>query len=103
MYETKFSVKGNGEFPHDMLRFDECFPVSSSDAAGIESPYLERNDIYDAYDFNEPWNGPNNSKLAEISVGIFQCPLDANVRGTPYTNYVAVVGTGTVWNRIGVV
>src|SRR5438105_1376638 len=28
-------------------------------------PYLERNDLYQQYDFNEPWNGPHNSRLAE--------------------------------------
>ena len=26
-------------------------------------PYLDRSDLYKAYDFTEPWDGPNNRKL----------------------------------------
>jgi Protein of unknown function (DUF1559) len=59
-------------------------------------PYLEENAIYQQYDFNEPWDGPNNSSLA------------ASVRRPSYlkcrkstqpaaTSYVAVVGPQTMW------
>lgn len=27
-------------------------------------PYLEQEALYDQYDFSEPWDGPNNRKLA---------------------------------------
>ena len=27
-------------------------------------PYLDRDDLYKAYNFTEPWDGPNNKKLA---------------------------------------
>ena len=59
-------------------------------------PDIERNDIYDMYDFSEPWDGPNNRKLAEVQLGFFSCPSDGQA---PYTDtsYVAVVGPGTTW------
>lgn len=30
-FETDFLVRGNGPFPFDMLRFDECWPVTAED------------------------------------------------------------------------
>lgn len=40
-YLVEFRVRGVGPFPLDMLRYDECFPRSSEDAAsiGIEHPF----------------------------------------------------------------
>jgi len=32
---TRFTVAGDGTFPFDMLRYDSCFPASSTDAASI--------------------------------------------------------------------
>jgi hypothetical protein len=32
VYYTRFKVQGRGAFPFDMLRYDQCFPVSSDDA-----------------------------------------------------------------------
>lgn len=32
-FESTFTVTGRGEFPHDMLRYDSCWPYSISDAA----------------------------------------------------------------------
>jgi len=58
-------------------------------------PYLDFKSLYDAYDFDEPWDGPNNGKLAGFLVEMYQCP-SADHSG-PTTNYVAVVGPGTAW------
>lgn len=46
---TSFIVEGTGMFPHDMLRYDRCWPASSNDAANLawdegEMP-LERRQI----------------------------------------------------------
>jgi len=64
-------------------------------------PYMDQQAIYDQYDFSEPWNGPNNSKLAMnlepyFVADHFQCP-SGNLGGKPLTNYVAVVGPQTMW------
>lgn len=34
-----FTVEGNGEFPLDMLRSDQCWPASADDAARIGAHY----------------------------------------------------------------
>jgi hypothetical protein len=59
-------------------------------------PYLEEKKKYDAYRWDEPWNGPNNSKLAECPE-IFHCPSDPAVKTSPMTSYVVVSGPGTAF------
>jgi prepilin-type processing-associated H-X9-DG protein len=60
-------------------------------------PYLDRTDIYNAYNFKEPWNGPSNGKLTASIVHFFQCPGDRNNKLSNRTNYVAVIGPNTAW------
>ena len=53
-------------------------------------------EVYAAYDFGEPWDGPNNRRLIARMPDIFRCPTDSHApAGT--TNYVAVVGNETAW------
>jgi len=59
-------------------------------------PYLEQQPFYDQYRFDEPWDGPNNSKLADIQLEIFHCPSEQD-RPATMTSYVAVVGPDTAW------
>jgi len=82
-----------------------CLPpayVSGADGKPMHSwrtlvlKYLDR-EMYEAYDFREPWNGPNNSRLARQECArFFQCPAGSQV-GSVYTNYVAIVGPTTVF------
>lgn len=60
-------------------------------------PYLERSDIYNAYDFTEPWDGPNNSKLAAPMPYYFQCIFEPS-RPTTQTSFVAVIGPDAAWS-----
>lgn len=34
-YLTRFTVKGDGRFPFDMLRYDSCFPVGPRDVDAL--------------------------------------------------------------------
>jgi prepilin-type processing-associated H-X9-DG protein len=47
------------------------------------------------YSFDEPWDGPGNILLAKSAPREFQCPAAAK---GPFTNYVAVTGSGTVFD-----
>jgi hypothetical protein len=59
-------------------------------------PYMEQNDLYREYKFNEPWDGPNNRKLASRMPRTYA--LHGEERpGNTTTNYLAVVGPETVW------
>ncbi|NLF68416.1 MAG: DUF1559 domain-containing protein [Candidatus Anammoximicrobium sp.] len=62
-------------------------------------PYVEEKSRYDKYNFNEPWDGPNNSRLLNPVPWVYACPSDRRaVRGTSlWTSYVAVVGPRTAW------
>jgi len=80
-----------------------CFPpahISDEDGRPMHSwrvlilPFLERTDLWRAYSLDEPWDGPNNYKLADIDVGFFRCPGEPNTLRT-MTNYVLVVGPTT--------
>ena len=57
-------------------------------------PYLDQQALYDAYDFNEPWNGVNNRKLHNAMVSTYRCPSSS---GHTHSNYYAVLGDDTCW------
>ena len=93
---------------HDTYK---CFPpayVADEEGRPMHSwrvlilPYMEQQFLYDEYRFDEPWNGPNNRRLAGgISRNVsfcspLRCPADPD--GNPVnTNYVLVTGEGTAW------
>lgn len=62
-------------------------------------PYLDMDWLYKKYNFNEPWDGPNNKKLAVYQNAVYECPSDPISRrpGSTQTNYLAVVGANTAW------
>jgi len=61
-------------------------------------PYLgdDGRALYEQYNFDEPWNGPNNSKLADQIPEIYHC-IDDNDNPHGCTSYVAIVGPRTLW------
>ncbi|MFN0018919.1 MAG: DUF1559 domain-containing protein [Pirellulaceae bacterium] len=59
-------------------------------------PYMEQQELYNKYDFSEPWDGPNNIKLAPAITAIYQCPEETH-SGATGVSYVAVVGRKTMW------
>ncbi|HEY2415819.1 MAG TPA: DUF1559 domain-containing protein [Pirellulaceae bacterium] len=60
-------------------------------------PFVEQNELYEKYRFDEPWDGPNNRKLHDIQLKIFQCPSQENPRLSTETSYVVVIGPKTMW------
>jgi len=70
-------------------------------------PFLEGQELYDQYRFDEPWNGPNNSKLHRMMPRVYHCPSYYRKEDpiTPLgqqlsrlTNYVLVVSLDGVSN-----
>ncbi len=57
-------------------------------------PFLEEQELYDQYRFDEPWNGPNNRKLADKDLAIFRCPSSKQLHNT---SFLAVVDETTAW------
>ena len=63
-------------------------------------PYLDCKDLYEQYDLNEPWDGPNNKRLLVKCPSFYKCPSDFAARETPFmTSYVAIVGEKAIWKR----
>ena len=71
-------------------------------------PFLDKKELYDLDKFDEPWDSPHNSKLAEKMPDVYRCPSFkhhniGNEIEKPYlttqTNYVAIVGANTVFGK----
>ncbi len=62
-------------------------------------PFLEYDELYAQYRFDEPWDGPNNRELAASMPAVFACPSDKRgaMSDNTKTNYLAVVGPTTLW------
>jgi hypothetical protein len=58
-------------------------------------PYVEEGALYKAYNFSEPWNGPNNSKLANKIPSVYRSPSESE--SNTFANIVALVGPGTAF------
>ena len=69
-------------------------------------PFLDCLDLYREYRFDEPWDRPNNSKLAGRMPYLFRCPASDDYPGM--CNFRCVTGRGTafpgaravVWSEI---
>ena len=66
-------------------------------------PFLEQGALYKQYRFDEPWNGPNNSRMADQIPSIYRCPSfspqhDRNAEPTDsalHTPYVVLCDENT--------
>ena len=81
-------------------------PAYTSDKSGrpmhswriLILPYLDEQKLYDAYDMDEPWNGPNNRKLANRMPAVYACPShDPGEGARELASYVVVVDDDTAW------
>jgi len=86
---------------HD--EFNTFPPAFVADASGkpmhswrvLILPYLDQRSLYNEYDFSEPWDGPNNSRLLSRMPRVFACPSDPNPGTT--TAYAGVLGEQCVF------
>jgi Protein of unknown function (DUF1559) len=83
-----------GSFPPAYLAGADGKPMHSWRVLIL--PFLEQRKLYDRYNFAEPWDGPNNRKLAgEIGHLYLRSDLESDQIET--TSFVAVVGPQTAW------
>jgi type II secretory pathway pseudopilin PulG len=83
----------HGTFPPAYIADENGRPMHSWRVLIL--PYMEQKALYDQYDFNEPWDGPNNSRLHSLVMPVFVDP-SAKGEGT-YTSYVAITGNDTMF------
>jgi prepilin-type processing-associated H-X9-DG protein len=87
-YETT-----HGTFPPAFVADEDGKPMHSWRVLLL--PHLGRSDLYDMYDFDEPWDGPNNRVLANMMSEVYACPSSGDGT-TNQTNYVMIVGANTI-------
>ena len=82
---------GHGHFPPAYIADEDGKPMHSWRVLLL--PYLEHKELFDRYDMDEPWNGPNNSKLHDEIIELYHCPRSGS--DPQYTDYVLITGEGT--------
>ena len=82
----------------------DCFPpayVADESGKPMHSwrvlilPFVEKRELYEEYDFSEPWDSPNNRKLADRMPHIFHCRSEPE--SSTYTNMVVIRGPRTAF------
>jgi prepilin-type processing-associated H-X9-DG protein len=83
-----------GTFPPAYLADENGQPMHSWRVLLL--PFMEEKALYDQYDFDEPWDSPNNSRLAAQIPTVYQCPSAS--LGVDETHYVVVDGPGYIFD-----
>jgi hypothetical protein len=111
--QCKNNLKQIGLALHNYHDKFGCFPpafVADENGRPLHSwrvlilPFLDQSPLYNKYRFDEPWDGPNNSKLADTILPVYNCPSDDHSGTSSFsmtTNYVAIVGGETAWPESG--
>jgi prepilin-type processing-associated H-X9-DG protein len=59
-------------------------------------PFVEQQKLYDQYNFDEPWDGPNNRKLIDKMPAVYSYPLiDGSPSSTTNSSYYVLTGPHT--------
>jgi hypothetical protein len=61
-------------------------------------PYVEQQELYNAYNFDEPWDGPNNRKLLDRMPDVYGHPSVGNADRT-HTAYFVFSGPETMLGK----
>jgi hypothetical protein len=88
----------HGQFPPAFIEGPDGKPWHSWRVLLL--PYLEAKDTFDAYRFDEPWNGPHNIKLLDRMPPVYSDPIYGQNKEHD-THYVAITGDGLAFSEIG--
>jgi hypothetical protein len=86
-----------GSYPPAYLADDKGAPMHSWRVLIL--PYLGKQELYQAYSFDEPWDGPNNSLLTGRMPAFYFCPEnpDPAAKRAGETNYMVIRGPQTMF------
>jgi len=59
-------------------------------------PFLEQSALYQQIRLDEPWNSPHNQVFANTVIPVYCCPSEG-ATVSPNTDYMAIVGAGTIF------
>jgi hypothetical protein len=89
--------EANGCFPPAYIAGKNGKPMHSWRV--LIMPYFCAKNVYQGYDFTEPWDSTKNKTLLAEWHRVYACPSDpsAYAPGATQTSYVAVVGRNAAW------
>lgn len=86
---------------HNYYDAHQCLPagyIADADGKPMHSwrvallPYLEQQGLYEAYNFDEPWDSPHNMQIASRMPAAYRCPSAPHQGpGSMLTNYVVIL------------
>jgi prepilin-type processing-associated H-X9-DG protein len=79
-----------GTFPPAFLPDENGKPMHSWRVLIL--PFLEQDALYNEYNFSEPWDGPNNSRLLARMPAVYRCPSSASSGPNTNTTYAGPFG-----------
>ena len=85
----------NGRMPTWALSGRDGRPLLSWRVALL--PYLGQNDLYQEFKLDEPWDGPNNSRLLSLMPRVYAHPLDRSGAARGLTYYRVFTGPQTAF------
>lgn len=104
--QCKNNLKQIGLALHNYHDTYGCFPPAYiADETGkpmhswrvLILPYLDQQPLYAQYHFDEPWDGPNNSRLLSSMPFVYRCPSDSGSTAATTTNYAAATGPKSIF------
>ena len=84
-----------GHLPPAAITDPEGKPLLSWRVAIL--PYIGQETLYKKFKLDEPWDGPNNSKLLDQMPKVYACPSDPKGVASN-TRYQGIVGPGTAFD-----
>jgi hypothetical protein len=67
-------------------------------------PFFDYGSVHEQLKKEEPWNSPQNqSALKQLIFASVACPSSNHTKKTGSTNYIAIIGPGTIWRKGGAV
>lgn len=86
----------HGSLPPAYLADDQGVPMHSWRVLLL--PYLGEEGLHEKYDFDQPWDGPDENKaLIRTMPAVYACPSEADARSLGESNYMVVVGDETLF------
>jgi hypothetical protein len=81
-------MQANGAFPPAVIFGPDGKPWHSWRVLVL--PYLQAPDVYNAYDFSQPWDSPKNKALIDKMPAVYRDPIygDTNDHDTHYAGFV---------------